>query len=142
MTPLVIFFAQYRDDDSNVPGRDPALSVVSLLPLIYVVLAAGVALTKHRYVTWTSTPIRHVSRLMSTTDLIFEAGTLAICLFFGVHRMRRIICAAAASRHPGFDELASRPPRGCAHIVVGTIERLGGQFRSKRACRRRRHALI
>jgi hypothetical protein len=41
MTPLVIFLAQYRDDDSNAQSRDPALSVVSLLPLIYVVFAAG-----------------------------------------------------------------------------------------------------
>ncbi|MEO6781636.1 MAG: hypothetical protein ABI407_10535 [Bradyrhizobium sp.] len=38
MTPLVILFAQYRDDDSGMSGRDPTLSVVSLLPLIYVVL--------------------------------------------------------------------------------------------------------
>ena len=65
MTPLVILFAQYRDDDSSASSRDPALSVVSLLPLIYVVFAAGVALTKHRYVTLTSTRIRHASRLMS-----------------------------------------------------------------------------
>jgi len=50
MTPLVILFAQYRNDDPSASGRDPALSVVSLLPLIYVAFAAGVALTKHRYV--------------------------------------------------------------------------------------------
>ena len=125
MTPLVILFAQYRDDDSGASSRDPASSVVSLLPLIYVVLAAGVALTKHRYVTLTSTRIRHASRLMSTSDPDRAAGTIAICLFVCVNRMR-IACPAVASRHPGFDELASRPPRGRAHIVVGTIERLGG----------------
>ena len=46
-----------------------------------MVLAAGVALTKHRYVTLTSTRIRHASRLMSTSEPDRTAGTLAICLF-------------------------------------------------------------
>ena len=95
MTPLVIFFAQYRDDDSNAPGRDPALSVVSLLPLIYVVFAAGAALTKHRYVTLTSTRIRHASRLMSTTEPDRIAGTLAACLIFA-----SIGCALFALQPP------------------------------------------
>ena len=63
ITPLVILFAQYRDDDSSASGRDPASSVISLLPLIYVMFAAGVALTKHRYVTLTTTRIRHASQL-------------------------------------------------------------------------------
>jgi len=95
MTPLVIFFAQYRDEDSNAPGRDPALSVVSLLPLIYVAFAAGVALTKHRYVTLTSARIRHASHLMSTAEPDRTAGTLAICLFFA-----SIGCASLALQPP------------------------------------------
>ena len=95
MTPLVIFLAQYRDDDSNAPGRDPALSVVSLLPLIYVVLAAAVALTERRYVTLTSTRIRHASRLMSPSEPDRTAGTLAICLFFA-----SIGCASLALQPP------------------------------------------
>jgi hypothetical protein len=53
MTPSVVLFAQYRDDDSSTFGRDPALSAVSLLPLIYVVFATGVALAKPRYQTRT-----------------------------------------------------------------------------------------
>lgn len=95
MTPLVILFAQYRDDDSNAPDRDPALSVVSLLPLIYVVFAAGVALTKHRYVTLTSTRIRHASHLMSSSEPDRTAGTLAICLLFA-----SIGCASLALEPP------------------------------------------
>jgi hypothetical protein len=95
MTPLVIFFAQYRDDDSNAPGRDPALSVVSLLPLIYVVFAAGVALTKHRYVKLTTTRIRHASHLMSPSEPDRLAGTLAICLFFA-----SLGCASLALQPP------------------------------------------
>jgi hypothetical protein len=79
VTPSVVLFAQYRDDDSSTSSRDPASSVVSLLPLIYVVFAAGVALTKHRYVTLTSTRIRRASRLMSSSE---PDRTLAICLLF------------------------------------------------------------
>jgi len=95
MTPLVILFAHCRDDVSSASSRDPTLSVVSLLPLIYLVLAAGVALTKHRYVTLTSTRIRHASRLMSTSEPDRTAGTLAICLFIAA-----IGCASLALQPP------------------------------------------
>jgi hypothetical protein len=47
ITPLVIFFAQYRDDKLSASGFDP---VFSLLQLTHVLFAAGVALTEHRYV--------------------------------------------------------------------------------------------
>ncbi len=66
-----------------------------MLPLIYLVLAAGVALTKHRYVTLTSTRIRHASRLMSTSEPDRTAGTLAICLFIAA-----IGCASLALQPP------------------------------------------
>jgi hypothetical protein len=95
MTPLIILFTQYRDDDSSPSSRGPTLSVVSLLPLIYVALAAGVALTKHRYVILTSMRIRHASRLMSTSEPDRTAGTLAICLFFA-----SIGCASLALQPP------------------------------------------
>jgi hypothetical protein len=95
MTPLVILFAQYQDADSSTSSRDPTLSVVSLLPLIYVVLAAGVALTKHRYVTLTSTRIRHASRLMSSSEPDHAASALAICFFF-----TSIGCATFALQPP------------------------------------------
>jgi hypothetical protein len=95
MTPVVILFAQYQDDDSSTSSRDPTLSVVSLLPLIYVVLAAGVALTKHRYVTLTSTRIRHGSRVMSSSEPDQAASALAICFFF-----TSIGCATFALQPP------------------------------------------
>lgn len=95
ITPLMILFAQYRDDDSNASGRDPASSVISLLPLIYVVFAAGVALTKHRYLTLTTTRIRHASRLMSSSEPERAAGTIAICLLFA-----SIGCASFALQPP------------------------------------------
>lgn len=93
MTPLVILFARYRHDDTS--SHDPTLSVVALLPLIYVALAAGAALTKHRYVTLTSTRIRNASRLMSSSEPDRTAGTLAICLLFAA-----IGCASFALQPP------------------------------------------
>jgi hypothetical protein len=95
MTPLVILFAQYRDDDSSASGRDPAVSLISLLPLIYVAFAAGVALTKHRYVTLTTARIRHASHLMSSSEPDRLAGTLAICLF-----LASLGCASYALQPP------------------------------------------
>ena len=95
MTPLVILFAQYRDDDPGASGPDPAVSLISFLPLIYVVFAAGVALTKHRYVTLTTTRIRHASHLMSSSDPDRLAGTLAIC-----HFLASIGCASYALQPP------------------------------------------
>jgi len=41
VTPLAILFAQYRDNDASASARDPASSVITLLPLIYVMFAAG-----------------------------------------------------------------------------------------------------
>lgn len=94
-TPSVSLFAQYRDDSTIASGREPALSVISLLPLIYVVLATGIALTKHRYVTLTSARIRHVSRLMSPSEPDSVSGTLAICFSFA-----SIGCASFALQPP------------------------------------------
>jgi hypothetical protein len=95
ITPLAILFAQYRDNDSSVSDRDPAVSLISLLPLIYVVFAAGVALTKHRYVTLTTTRIRYASHLMSPSEPDRLAGTLAICLF-----LASLGCASFALQPP------------------------------------------
>ena len=115
--------------------------LISLLPLIYVVLAAGVALTKHRYVTLTSTRIRHASRLMSSSEPDRTAGTLAICLLFA-----SIGCASFALQPPPAILVSMDwhlGPHAAAPILWSAlIERLRGQFRSKRACRHRRHALI
>jgi hypothetical protein len=66
-----------------------------LLPLIYVAFAAGVALTKHRYVTLTTARIRHASHLMSSSEPDRFAGTLAICLF-----LASLGCASYALQPP------------------------------------------
>lgn len=95
VTPLVILFAQYQDNDASASGRDLASSVITFLPLIYVMLAVGVALTKHRCVTLTTTRIRHASRLMSSSEPERAAGTIAICLLFA-----SIGCASFALQPP------------------------------------------
>lgn len=81
ITPFVILLAQSYDDGSSASG-DQVSSVISLLPVSYVIFAAGVALTKHRYVTLTTTRIHYASRLMSSSEPERAAGTIAICLFF------------------------------------------------------------
>ena len=95
ITPFVILFAQSYDDGSSTSG-DQVSSVISLLPVSYVIFAAGVALTKHRYVTLTTTRIHYASRLMSSSEPERAAGTIAICLFFCVRRMRNVWLAAAS----------------------------------------------
>jgi hypothetical protein len=95
ITPLAILFAKYQDHYSSASGRDQASSVIALLPLIYVLIAAGVALTKHRYVTLTTMRIRHASRLMSSSEPDRGAGMVAICLLFA-----SIGCASFALQQP------------------------------------------
>jgi len=80
VTPLVI---AYAPDAENGPGSsDPgqAIPVVASLRLIYLALAAGIALTKHRYVAATSARIRDASRRLSPSEPERAAGALAICL--------------------------------------------------------------
>src|SRR5580765_4269435 len=95
MTPMVMVFAQYPDHDPGASGRSPAAMLIAFLPLIYVTLAAGVALTKHRYVTLTTARIRHASHLMSSSDPDRLAGTLAIC-----HFLASIGCASYTLQPP------------------------------------------
>src|SRR3569832_291134 len=80
ITPIVILFEQYRDNNFGAHNPDPSFSVVSLLQLTYLACAAGVAMTKHRYVILTRTRIRHASRLMSASEPDRTADTIAIFL--------------------------------------------------------------
>ena len=95
MTPVVVLFIQVPDNASGASNPDRAFSVVSLLQLIYVVIAAGVALTTHRYVTSTSARIRRVSRLTSSSEPDRVAGTLAICFLIASFG-----CASVALQPP------------------------------------------
>ena len=95
VTPLVMAFAQFRDHDPGEAGHNPEVSLIAFLPLIDVTLAAGVALTKHRYVTLTTARIRHASHLRSAFEPDRLAGTLAIC-----HFLASIGCASFALQPP------------------------------------------
>jgi hypothetical protein len=101
-------FRAVRDDHSSASGRDPASSVITLLPFIYVPFAAGVALTKHRYVTLTTTRIRYASRLMSSSEPERAAGTIAVCLLFA-----SIGCASFALQPPPAFLVATNWHLGC-----------------------------
>jgi hypothetical protein len=69
ITPLAILFAQYREDHSGASDRDPASSVIALLPFIYVLFAAGVGFDK--------APLRnvddHAYPLCIATHVVFRA---------------------------------------------------------------------
>ncbi|WP_454628082.1 hypothetical protein [Bradyrhizobium cenepequi] len=95
VTPVVVSWAEDPDNASGASDPGRAFSVVSLLQLIYVVLASGLALTKHRYVTSTSVRIRQASRLLSPSEPERAAGTLAICLL-----VASVGCASFAFRPP------------------------------------------
>lgn len=140
ITPLVALFVQYRDNDSSVSGRTPVVSLISLLPLIYVVFAAGEP---------DKAPLCYIDDYANpprfAPDVVFRAGSFsrhARHLSLSCISRMRVVCPVAASRHPCGAERASRPLRCRAHIVVGADERLRGQFRSKRTCRDRRRVLI
>jgi hypothetical protein len=80
VTPLVISYVPDSDNGSVSSDPGQTLPAVASLRLIYLLLAAGVALTKHRYVVATSAQIRSASRLASPSEPERTAGTLAICL--------------------------------------------------------------
>jgi hypothetical protein len=82
--------------------------VITLLPFIYVLFAAGVALTKHRYVTLTTTRTRYASRLMSSSEPERAAGTIAVCLLFA-----SIGCASFALQPPPAFLVATNWHLGC-----------------------------
>lgn len=137
ITPLALLLAHYGDNDLSASDRNSGSPVISLLPLIYVVFAAGVALTKHRYLALTTTRIRHASRLMSASEPERAAGTICHLSLVCINRMR-IISLATASGQPGCYELASRRVRSSAYNLVGNHKCRCGQLWSKLACRRRR----
>jgi hypothetical protein len=81
VTPVVMAFAQFRDHDRGESGHNAEVSLIAFLPLIYVTLAAGLALTKHRYVTLTTARIRHASHLRSPFEPDRLAGTLDLVIW-------------------------------------------------------------
>jgi hypothetical protein len=83
LTPLVILYTESRADGLSLPNADPmALHPNSLLRLMYLLIAAGLALTRHRFVDQTAKNICRASRLMHPSDPDRAAGILLVSLVF------------------------------------------------------------
>ena len=82
-TLLIFSYAHHRIENLQMPADDPTvLSLISLLQLIYLLTAVGVAATRHRFVDLTAARIRRASRLMNPSDPDRAANTLMISLWF------------------------------------------------------------
>jgi hypothetical protein len=82
-TLLMLSYAGHRITNLQVPADDPAVqSLIPLLQLTYLVMAAGVATTRHRWVDLTAERIRRASRLMNHSAPDLAAKTLTISLWF------------------------------------------------------------
>jgi hypothetical protein len=67
LSPVVIFYGQYQIQDLKVPNSDTmTLDATSRLQLAYLVIAVGVASTKHRFVDVTARRIRSASRRLAS----------------------------------------------------------------------------
>jgi hypothetical protein len=95
ITSVVILLAEYRENEFSLHAPDLPFSAVSFLQLTYLAFAAGVALTKNRYVALTTARIRLGSRLMSASEPGRAAGTIAICFGFA-----SVGCAAYVLQTP------------------------------------------
>jgi len=81
VTPLMLAYADSRSS-AGEPDQQLPISTISLLSVTYLLVATGVALTRHRYLAATSRDIRDTSRRRPTSDRNYLAGTLAACLSF------------------------------------------------------------
>lgn len=82
LTPPVILYVQYRIEGPTLPNTDlTVFPVISLLPSIYLLIATGLALTRHRFVDLTATRIRGASRLMHPSEPDVAANALFIYLW-------------------------------------------------------------
>ncbi len=83
LTPPVLFYVQSRMQDQQSLHTSPtSLTATSLLQLIYLVTAVGVALTRNRFVDLTAARIRAASYRMHPLEPARAANTLLICLWF------------------------------------------------------------
>jgi len=82
-TLLVLAYARHKIGNLRVPVDDPTIqSLIPLLQLSYLLTAAGVAATRHRFIDSTAARIRRASRLRNPSDPDRAANTLTIALWF------------------------------------------------------------
>jgi len=83
VTPLVITYAQSRLEHPQSPDADTtAMPTASILRLIYLLIAIGLALTRNRSVELTAARIRTASLRMHTREPDLASNTLLVCLWF------------------------------------------------------------
>ena len=82
LTPIVITFAQSRLDEQASHADPTSLNVTSLLQMIYLLIALGLAFTHNRFVDSTAAYIRVASRQMHPLEPNLAANALLICLWF------------------------------------------------------------
>jgi hypothetical protein len=96
LSPLVILYGQYQIEDLKVPNTDMmTLDAMSWLQLAYLVIAVGLASTKHRFVDVTAMRIRGASRRLHPSGANHTVDTLLVCLL-----MAAIGFAALTLRSP------------------------------------------
>jgi hypothetical protein len=96
LSAVVIFYGQYQIEDLKVPNPDTmTLDATSWLQLAYLVIAVGLASTKHRFVDVTARHIRDASRRLHPSGPDHAVDTLLVCLL-----MAAIGFAALTLRSP------------------------------------------
>jgi hypothetical protein len=82
-TLLILSYAHHRIEDLQIPAGDPTVaSLIPLLQLCYLLTAAGVAATRHRFIDSTAACIRSASRRINPSDPDRAANTMVISLWF------------------------------------------------------------
>ncbi len=82
LSPLVILYGQHQIENLRVPNPDTIVShTTSLLKLVYLVMAVGLASTKHRFVDVTAMRIRGACRFMHPTGPDRAVDILLVCLW-------------------------------------------------------------
>lgn len=101
LTPLVILYAQHRIDHQGL--LDPAaLPVIPILRSIDLLLAAGLALTRHRIVDLTAAHIRAASRRMNRFEPDHAVNGLLVCLLFAAGGFAALTLGPPPSLLAGF----------------------------------------
>jgi len=96
LSPLVILYLQHQIEDLKVPNPDTmTLNTTSLLRLVYLAIAIGLASTKHRFVDLTAMRIRGACRRLDPSGADHAVDTLFVCLL-----MAAIGFAALTLRSP------------------------------------------
>jgi hypothetical protein len=82
LSPLLILYEQDQIEDLKVPNPDTmTLNTTSFLRLVYLLIAVGLASTKHGFVDVTAKRIRGASRRLLPSGPDHIVNTLLVCLW-------------------------------------------------------------